>query len=268
MAAIIANVVANKRSRTTSLLPFFVDGSASHDENNAAALPLAAAGYSVVYPQALSGQWVTSAWSCLAYDNNQPEILAVLEALNIAKVLRQGKSMWSHTEPLEVHIFTDSHAAVTYIQKGLNLEVTDLFAALVQPAISAIIRLSHELSAIGVAVWLRNIPGHKHQVVPHQLADTTSRKVAFSGINRCEVDAGGPPYVPIGSSIQRQALQIAKRHPWLDDEGTSGSSKSANATFRTQVTNGHIITCPPVTKDQGSGQNMPKRTKPRPDTVR
>ena len=104
------------------------------------------------------------------------ELMAILEGTNIAKELRKGRTDWSAVKNLDVTIFTDSENSLEFISKGQNLQNHDLHWAVLQPMIGEIIYNSHRLTELGCNLKLAWIPGHKHSVEPHKIADKESRK--------------------------------------------------------------------------------------------
>lgn len=102
--------------------------------------------------------------------------MAILEAANIAKELRKGRTNWTTVKNLEITIFTDSKTSLDYISKGQNLQNHNLHCAVLQPLVGEIIYDSHRLIELGFNLKLVWIPGHKHSAQPHKIADKASKK--------------------------------------------------------------------------------------------
>ncbi|KAM7188375.1 hypothetical protein V8F20_010573 [Naviculisporaceae sp. PSN 640] len=190
------------------------------------------------------GEATTSTWKIeKTIESTNGELLAMVEALNIAKYLRTTNSPWSNKKMrLHIHICNDSQHALRHIKKGQNLEAFDnLEESLAQPLVAEIIRLFHELESerLFCRVIFHWIPGHGHNVEPHIMADECSRWVAkglsqefvatiLRGSGNGSYDRryhNVPPYIPIGRGLQELVLQIALRHPTLDHNGAGLSER-------------------------------------------
>ncbi|KAK3695808.1 hypothetical protein B0T22DRAFT_509279 [Podospora appendiculata] len=103
------------------------------------------------------------------------EILGICEALCIAYEYALAGRLFKGT----VQVFTDSMETIKILSVLRNTEalerVVDDPAA--KPIVEAIIWLSHRLRGCRVHTDLHCIPGHGHNVYPHQLVDQTSRDI-------------------------------------------------------------------------------------------
>ncbi|KAK4175410.1 hypothetical protein QBC36DRAFT_149186, partial [Triangularia setosa] len=98
------------------------------------------------------------------------KLMALTEALNLS-ILRL--CLATGHDGVEVNAFTNSYTTLEYLH-------TEPFASpgfkpTMHPMYAYLCKLSKGLKEMGAALTLSWIPGHKHGVLRHKLADTTSR---------------------------------------------------------------------------------------------
>ena len=119
-----------------------------------------------------------------------------------------------------VIIFSDSRTALHRVRTGSDINWKKLPEAIGKPMVDFIITQSYQLASMGCSVELRFIPGHKHQIPPHVMADklageAAKRNVCKSGLRvRVRNDSGsmepGPRYQGNCAELKQQAIQIAR----------------------------------------------------------
>ncbi|KAM7185624.1 hypothetical protein V8F33_012302, partial [Rhypophila sp. PSN 637] len=135
-------------------------------------------GYAIVFrnPDSSGGgyqesDWVVCRWEENVWSSNDSELLALCEAINMVKALRTTHPHWMKPKTLFVTITSDSKWILRNLYNGQNLHDLNVRNALLQPGVRKFLQLAEEVKKMGCHITLRWIPGHKHTVLPHQLAD-------------------------------------------------------------------------------------------------
>lgn len=146
----------------------------------------------------------------------------------MAKTLRTKHPFWMEARRLHINIFSDSQTALSNIFRGANLEDLNVRNALFQLAIQEFNELTNELPRLRSDLYLRWIPGHYHEILPHMVADETAFWTAWPRVaEKCSVP-GLDRYEPMGPSILDKMMVIAQRHPHLDRFGASSGVRLPN----------------------------------------
>ena len=200
-------------------------------------------GYAIVYwskaDDDLDGSeaWRVSCWPIKkTWASNHSELVGVVEGANLVKTLSTKSSRWKNLKRLSIIITVDNRHVLQRLEQGQDLEDLCVQTALMQPGITEFTRITHELRELGRDLTLRWIPGHKHSVRPHKIADKYATGVAKEEKRpRCDITMDlddGEVYESIGDKILAQMEIIAKRHPHLDDTGSTRVHLPSSDEFR------------------------------------
>jgi len=201
-------------------------------------------GYAVVYWSKAddgSERWRVCCWPInKTWSSNHSELVGTVETANFVKALSTKSSRWRKVKRPSIVMTMDSQNVHQKLHRGQDLEDLCGQTVLMQPGITEFIRITHELRELGRDLTLRWIPGHDHTVHPHNLADEYAFGVARGEKTpRCDdisMDLDdGEVYESIGDKILSQMEIIAKRHPHLDDTGSTRVHLPNSAEYRQGV---------------------------------
>ncbi|SPQ20252.1 703a844b-1041-4189-9ec3-8a196d566704 [Thermothielavioides terrestris] len=186
-------------------------------------------GYSVVYKGAESKEdhWIWQAWSVdETFNSHWAELMAIAEALNMA-ILRL--SLKPTTRTAEIYLFTDSLRSLDFLMKKSSEAAkqsrrTTFFEHAGRPVRSFIARISRELHNLGVKLTLSHIPGHKHGVTGHIIADRTAHNVMVDRMEALQAPSKDQaPDSAVPNSLPSD-LSLPKRR-YIDDKVATRSSQ-------------------------------------------
>ncbi|KAK3337591.1 hypothetical protein B0T19DRAFT_79399 [Cercophora scortea] len=139
------------------------------------------------------------------------EMLGLCEALCIAYEYALGGRLFKGT----VKVFSDSMESLNILGMLRNTEELERVVSdpIVKPIVEAIIWLSHRLRECRIHTDLHWIPGHGHNVYPHQLVDRTSRDV-WTGEWQRTVDS----YLPMRWGLRGETWEYEEAD-WSEEVG-------------------------------------------------
>ncbi|KAL2020466.1 hypothetical protein VTK56DRAFT_8432 [Thermocarpiscus australiensis] len=158
---------------------FYVDGSVDRGEQGRPGA------FSVVFKKpGENNEWLVQSWFIESlYCIQWAEMMAIAEALNMT-VLRLRLMLRSEAARAEIYVFTDSLNCLDLLLSERSFDRFSDFSLAMRPLRSFIGRVSSELLGLGVRLTLSFIPGHKHDVEGHILADEAAGKALVDGCQR------------------------------------------------------------------------------------